>query len=127
MKLFAEFGRALTRRAVQIEVFCYALSPPDGSEWRQRIEAQVEHFTDVTTWTTQDIARAISADGIQVAINLNGYTKVTQAFCCCYISHLQSALATYTCPQQLYAVETKPPNSQGSRYVCAVQAISFCG
>lgn len=48
------------------QVFCYALSPPDGSEWRSRIEQEVEHFTDVSSWTVPDIAARISADQIQV-------------------------------------------------------------
>ncbi|MED6156209.1 hypothetical protein PIB30_012485 [Stylosanthes scabra] len=29
-----------------VEVFCYALSPTDGSEWRQRIQFEAEHFVD---------------------------------------------------------------------------------
>lgn len=59
----------------QVEVFCYALSPSDGSEWRLRIEAEAEHFLDASAWSVADIARRISADGIHVAVNLNGYTK----------------------------------------------------
>ena len=47
----------------------------DGSEWRQRIEQEAEHFLDVSAWTVGDIASKISSDEIQVAINLNGYTK----------------------------------------------------
>lgn len=58
-----------------IEVFCYALSANDGSEWRQRIEQEAEHFLDVSSWGIPDIAQRISADQIHVAINLNGYTK----------------------------------------------------
>lgn len=58
-----------------VEVFCYALSANDGSEWRQKIEKETEHFVDVSSWNTVDIAGKISADGIHIAINLNGYTK----------------------------------------------------
>lgn len=58
-----------------VEVFCYALSPSDSSEWRTRIEREAEHFLDVSSWSVAEIARKISADGIHVAINLNGYTK----------------------------------------------------
>lgn len=47
----------------------------DGSEWRQRIEQEAEHFLDVSAWSVGDIAGKISSDEIQVAINLNGYTK----------------------------------------------------
>lgn len=59
----------------RVEVFCYALSPNDRSEWRQRIERDAEHFLDVSAWSVGDIAARMSADGIHVAINLNGYTK----------------------------------------------------
>ena len=50
-----------------IEVFCYALSPSDGSEWRQRITAEAEHFLDVSAWGVAEIAQRISADGIHIA------------------------------------------------------------
>jgi len=33
----------------RVEVFCYALSPSDGSEWRVRIEAEAEHFLDMSS------------------------------------------------------------------------------
>eukprot|EP00793_Prasinoderma_coloniale_P004610 PRCOL_00000371-RA len=59
----------------RFEVFCYALSPPDGTEWRARIESEAEHFLDVNAWTVTEIAARLSADRIHVAINLNGYTK----------------------------------------------------
>eukprot|EP00884_Botryococcus_braunii_P009865 jgi/Botrbrau1/18880/Bobra.177_2s0039.1 len=59
----------------KVEVFCYALSASDNSEWRQRIEAEAEHFLDVSSWSTPAIASKISSDGIHIAINLNGYTK----------------------------------------------------
>jgi Glycosyl transferase family 41 len=49
-----------------LQVFCYALSTPDSSEWRTRIASEVEHFTDVSSWSIPDIAARISADGIQV-------------------------------------------------------------
>ncbi|GAB4819185.1 hypothetical protein N2152v2_006231 [Parachlorella kessleri] len=59
----------------KVEIFCYALSPNDGSEWRQRIAAEAEHFLDVSSWGVSEIAQRISADSIHVAVNLNGYTK----------------------------------------------------
>lgn len=57
------------------QVFCYALSANDGSEWRCRIEAEAEHFMDVSSWSVADIARRLSQDGIHIGVNLNGYTK----------------------------------------------------
>lgn len=59
----------------RVEVHLYALSPSDNSEWRLRIQEEAEHFLDVSSWTTPAIAQKINADGIQVLVNLNGYTK----------------------------------------------------
>ncbi|PPD75251.1 hypothetical protein GOBAR_DD27825 [Gossypium barbadense] len=56
-------------------VFCYALSQNDGTEWRQRIQSEAEHFIDVSSMSSDVIAKMINKDGIQILINLNGYTK----------------------------------------------------
>ncbi|KAJ7549349.1 hypothetical protein O6H91_07G049600 [Diphasiastrum complanatum] len=58
-----------------VEVFCYALSQSDGSEWRQRISAEAEHFVDVSAMSSDLIAKMIAEDQIQILVNLNGYTK----------------------------------------------------
>ncbi|XP_038973671.1 probable UDP-N-acetylglucosamine--peptide N-acetylglucosaminyltransferase SEC [Phoenix dactylifera] len=58
-----------------VEVFCYALSQNDGSEWRQRIQSEAEHFIDVSAMSSDMIARMINEDKIHILINLNGYTK----------------------------------------------------
>ncbi|XP_022929788.1 probable UDP-N-acetylglucosamine--peptide N-acetylglucosaminyltransferase SEC [Cucurbita moschata] len=58
-----------------VEVFCYALSPNDNTEWRQRIQFEAEHFVDVSAMTSDVIAKMINEDKIQILINLNGYTK----------------------------------------------------
>ena len=57
---------SMFQQPMQVEVFCYALSPSDNSEWRNRIAAETEHFLDVSSWAVPDIARKISADGVQV-------------------------------------------------------------
>lgn len=59
------------------QVFCYALSPNDGTEWRQRIQCEAEHFIDVSSMSSDMIARLINEDKIQILVNLNGYTKVS--------------------------------------------------
>lgn len=61
-----------------VEVFCYALSPNDGTEWRQRIQSEAEHFVDVSAMTSDLIAKLINEDKIQILINLNSYTKGTR-------------------------------------------------
>ncbi|MFS7903298.1 putative protein O-GlcNAc transferase [Helianthus anomalus] len=48
-----------------MEVFCYALSPNDGTEWRLRTQLEVEHFKDVSAMTSDMIARLINEDQIQ--------------------------------------------------------------
>ncbi|XP_068655657.1 probable UDP-N-acetylglucosamine--peptide N-acetylglucosaminyltransferase SEC isoform X2 [Aristolochia californica] len=58
-----------------VEVFCYALSQNDGTEWRQRIQSEAQHFIDVSSMSSDLIARMINEDGIQILVNLNGYTK----------------------------------------------------
>ncbi|THG16613.1 hypothetical protein TEA_025965 [Camellia sinensis var. sinensis] len=58
-----------------VEVFCYALSPNDGTEWRLRIQSEAEHFVDVSSMSSDMIARMINDDQIQILVNLNGYTK----------------------------------------------------
>jgi protein O-GlcNAc transferase len=63
------------QRSVLLQVFCYALSQSDGSEWRQRISAEAEHFVDVSTMSSDSIAHLICDDQIQILVNLNGYTK----------------------------------------------------
>lgn len=57
----------------RIEVFCYALSAPDGSEWRQRIQSEAEHFLDVSSWSIPAISQKINSDGIQVWLLCCGY------------------------------------------------------
>jgi protein O-GlcNAc transferase len=57
-------------------VFCYALSPNDDTEWRQRTQSEAEHFVDVSAMTSDMIAKTINEDKIHILVNLNGYTKV---------------------------------------------------
>ena len=65
------------RNMFVFQVFCYALSPNDGTEWRQRIQSEAEHFIDVSSMSSDMIARLINEDKIQILVNLNGYTKVS--------------------------------------------------
>lgn len=59
----------------RFEVFCFAVTPDDGSIWRRKIQSEVEHFTDISALPHGDAARLISSHRIHVLINLNGYTK----------------------------------------------------
>lgn len=59
-----------------MQVFCYGLSPNDNTEWRKRTISESEHFLDVSSMTSDAIAKMINQNKIQILINLNGYTKV---------------------------------------------------
>ncbi|XP_052182661.1 probable UDP-N-acetylglucosamine--peptide N-acetylglucosaminyltransferase SEC isoform X2 [Diospyros lotus] len=58
-----------------VQVFCYALSPNDGTEWRLRTQSEAEHFIDVSAMSSDMIAKLINEHKIQILVNLNGYTK----------------------------------------------------
>ena len=60
----------------RVEVFCYALTPDDGTNFRKRILSESEHFVDLSQIPDHDrAAERIYNDGIQILINMNGYTK----------------------------------------------------
>lgn len=60
----------------RVEIFCYALSPDDGTTFRGKIAREAEHFIDLSqTSCNGKAADRIYADGINVLVNMNGYTK----------------------------------------------------
>ena len=52
------------------QIFCYATTPSDGSKYREKIERDAQHFSDVSQLTTQKIVEKIVNDEIHVLINL---------------------------------------------------------
>ncbi len=56
------------------EVFAYSYGPDDGSPMRRRLAAAVEHFVDVQHESARTTAERIRADGIDVLVDLKGYT-----------------------------------------------------
>eukprot|EP01022_Parablepharisma_sp_SALTPOND_P000956 TRINITY_DN105330_c2_g1_i1.p1 TRINITY_DN105330_c2_g1~~TRINITY_DN105330_c2_g1_i1.p1 ORF type:complete len:692 (-),score=45.05 TRINITY_DN105330_c2_g1_i1:51-2126(-) len=60
----------------QYEIFCFSLSESDNSPYRARIETDAEHFIDISKITNHaEAAQLIHSWGIDVLINLSGYTK----------------------------------------------------
>ncbi|MBF0160176.1 MAG: tetratricopeptide repeat protein, partial [Magnetococcales bacterium] len=59
----------------RFEIFAYSLGPNDGSVYRRRIEQDVDHFVDIRLLNDQTAAQRIRDDGIDLLIDLNGYTK----------------------------------------------------
>ncbi|XP_011314235.1 UDP-N-acetylglucosamine--peptide N-acetylglucosaminyltransferase 110 kDa subunit isoform X1 [Fopius arisanus] len=59
-----------------IEIFCYALSADDGTNFRSKIARESEHFIDLSqTPCNGKAADRINNDGIHILVNMNGYTK----------------------------------------------------
>ena len=57
-------------------MYCYSLTPDDNTSFRKKLEAESEHFVDLTQYTCHgQAADRINADGIHILINMNGYTK----------------------------------------------------
>lgn len=60
----------------KVEVFCYALTPDDGTSYFKKISSESEHFTDLSQiLDTAKAADKIMHDGIDILLNMNGYTK----------------------------------------------------
>ncbi len=59
----------------RFEVTLYAHDAPDGSRMRARIEAACEHFIDVRTESDREVAERVRAEGIDLLIDLKGYTR----------------------------------------------------
>ncbi|XP_026678435.1 UDP-N-acetylglucosamine--peptide N-acetylglucosaminyltransferase 110 kDa subunit [Diaphorina citri] len=60
----------------RVEIFCYALSPDDGTTFRAKIAREAEHFLDLSQVPCNGkAADRIHKDGIHILVNMNGYTK----------------------------------------------------
>ncbi|TJZ82890.1 tetratricopeptide repeat protein [Paracoccus hibiscisoli] len=58
----------------RFEVFAYSYGREDDSPTRRRLVAAVEHFCDIRKMTDADIAARARMDGIDIAIDLKGFT-----------------------------------------------------
>jgi protein O-GlcNAc transferase len=59
----------------QFEITAISIGPNDGSEMRKRLEDSFDKFVDARTLSSDDIARKISEDEIDILIDLNGFTQ----------------------------------------------------
>ncbi len=58
----------------RFEVIAYSYGPDDGSEIRARLQRGFERFIDVRLHSYADAAAAIHADGVEILVDLKGYT-----------------------------------------------------
>ncbi|MGH6962520.1 MAG: tetratricopeptide repeat protein, partial [Dongiaceae bacterium] len=57
------------------EIFAVSHGRDDGSVYRRRIAAEAEHFIDVAALTDRDAALLLYREGIDILVDLNGYTQ----------------------------------------------------
>ena len=63
----------------RFEVFLYAHGPDDESSMRRRLVAAADRFTDLREMSDLEAARMITADKIDIAVDLTGYTSYSWA------------------------------------------------
>jgi predicted O-linked N-acetylglucosamine transferase (SPINDLY family) len=83
--LSARFGRHATAHLTRsiygahdrsgFEICGYALEPDDGSSNFRSIAASCDRFVDVHGLLSDEIASRIASDGIDILVDLNGYTQ----------------------------------------------------
>ena len=61
------------------EVCGYSYGPEDGSALRGRVVAGFDRFSEIGGLSHEDAARRIHADGIDILIDLSGYTQYSRA------------------------------------------------
>lgn len=59
-------------------VTAYSTGIDDGSELRRRFQRGIERFVDLRRHTDADAARAIEADGIDILVDLTGFTSFSR-------------------------------------------------
>ncbi|MBF0627396.1 MAG: tetratricopeptide repeat protein [Magnetococcales bacterium] len=68
-ELFGAHDRAAFR------IFGYSYGPNDGSVLRRNLEQSFDHFRDGSSWSDAAIAQRIAEDGIDILVDLKGYTR----------------------------------------------------
>ena len=59
----------------RVEIFAYYCGPASTSELQRRIRAAAEHWVDLRPLSDDAAAARIAADGIDILIDVNGYTR----------------------------------------------------
>lgn len=59
----------------RFELFGYCFSPDDGTDMRRRIVASFDRYVSIANITDRSAAHAIHDDGIDILVDLKGYTR----------------------------------------------------
>lgn len=65
--------------ASHFEITAYSYGPDDGGAMRARLQRAFHRFEDIRALTTEQAARKIHAEGIDILIDLKGYTAHTRS------------------------------------------------
>ncbi|AHE98551.1 tetratricopeptide repeat protein [Thioalkalivibrio paradoxus] len=57
------------------EIIAYSFGPDDGSTMRRRLETAFDRFHDVSALDDRAVAQRIADDGIDILVDLKGYTR----------------------------------------------------
>jgi predicted O-linked N-acetylglucosamine transferase (SPINDLY family) len=71
--LVAELFERHDRSKFELTLYSYGID--DGSEMRRRLQRAADHFVDVARQSDREIAERIRADGIDILVDLKGYTR----------------------------------------------------
>jgi len=63
----------------RFELYAYSYGADDGHGMRQRLRPSFEHFNDISDLGDLQAARAIHADGIDILVDLKGFTAGTRS------------------------------------------------
>jgi predicted O-linked N-acetylglucosamine transferase (SPINDLY family) len=58
-----------------VEIFAYSCGIKTDDPLRRRIQSRFDHWIDISGMTDAEAARRIADDGIQILVDLNGYTR----------------------------------------------------
>lgn len=76
----------------QFEIYAYSSGKNDGGEERRRAASAVDYFHDISTLSDTAAARVIETDGIDILVDLKGYT----------LGHRLGILAQRPAPVQIH-------------------------
>lgn len=61
----------------RFETYAFSRGADDGKDMRRRLMQAFDHFIDISTLSFQDAAQRIHAEGIDILLDLKGYTRDT--------------------------------------------------
>jgi protein O-GlcNAc transferase len=75
--LVAELFERHDRTRFELTLYSYGID--DGSDMRRRLQRSADRFVDVARQSDREIAELIRADGIDILVDLKGYTRKARA------------------------------------------------